>query len=814
MLNDISGDSSSNFNFHLSSSLSQNKLKSLLNSKSNDSANDSQPLTSVRECGDDKCLDSKSLLISVSTNGADNLSWKFFEHVDTLDHQLRNDESSPPAALLNGTALSSSNATSSSSSTSVQPAVETNDVGKSVNTTMSSALGMQVSHNYNSSIPPPTQPPLPHGNNRKSNGYAINGTLLQPPEILSQTSSATAVTATTSNSAAVLANDLNKTEIRDTRVQSQQQHQQQPLQHSEGGSTFVFTSPTSTFKRKKQQQLLKEEELQNKSRQYEQLQNNNNNNTQANNGYGLSSATKRPPLGSNESATTLSEDYSNSTTKGSPNNLALIRHHWGQLQPAQQHNSHYQHQPQEQPARPYYQQHRSNNGTTANDTKTVINSNTGVIITDTSILNYASTSSTSSLIASGKGTAPTENGNGTTANRSTRRTHTLPLAAGKAATAAAITKLHQPSSSSFIADGVVDLVHDTKCAPSASTSSSPPHLKSNFKTKSSTATTSTKRHLNTSTTATVNNSRQQHLTAKMQASSSGGSGTTTTAKGFSNTSSLVDDIEMNLGLIGWRKKCLYTLLVLLMLLIIINLGLTLWILKVMEFSTEGMGPLKIVPGGIQLSGQALIMDMLRASSIRSRHGQPISIESSRNFSINTRGPDGLLENHLFLGHDKLECLATSFRINDTNGRNLFSVNRDEVTIGAHALRVEGEGGAIFRESIQTPHVRAEPGRELRLESPTRQLEMKAAQEINLQSRAGGIEITALEDIKLTTLEGSLRFESSKIFMPNLRTVPPIQGAPQKDHTHRVFQLCACSNGKLFLASSHSSCAGDDSTVCR
>lgn len=88
-------------------------------------------------------------------------------------------------------------------------------------------------------------------------------------------------------------------------------------------------------------------------------------------------------------------------------------------------------------------------------------------------------------------------------------------------------------------------------------------------------------------------------------------------------------------------------------------------------------------------------------------------ESSRNFSINTRDPNGLLENHLFLGHDKFECLAAGFRINDTTGRNLFSVNRNEVTIGAHALRIEGEGGAIFRESIQTPHVRAEPGRELR-----------------------------------------------------------------------------------------------------
>ncbi|XP_055846979.1 delta-sarcoglycan [Episyrphus balteatus] len=281
-------------------------------------------------------------------------------------------------------------------------------------------------------------------------------------------------------------------------------------------------------------------------------------------------------------------------------------------------------------------------------------------------------------------------------------------------------------------------------------------------------------------------------------------------------SSFADGIDYHLGLMGWRKKCLYTLILVLMLLIIINLVLTLWILKVMEFSSEGMGQLKIVPGGIQLTGQAFIMDLLRASTIRSKHGQPISIESSRNFSINTRDTNGILENHLFLGHDKLECLSTGFQINDTTGRNLFSVTRDEVSIGAHALRIDGEGGAIFRESIQTPHVRAEAGRELRFESPTRQLEMTAAKDINLQSRAGGIELSALNDVKLSALDGSIRLESAKILMPNLRTAqPPIPGAGQsREHMHRVFQLCACSNGKLFLASPHTICAGDDTTVCR
>jgi hypothetical protein len=37
-----------------------------------------------------------------------------------------------------------------------------------------------------------------------------------------------------------------------------------------------------------------------------------------------------------------------------------------------------------------------------------------------------------------------------------------------------------------------------------------------------------------------------------------------------------------------------------------------------------MGQLKVVNGGIQLDGQALILDELRTSNIRSRHGQPIT----------------------------------------------------------------------------------------------------------------------------------------------------------------------------------------------
>lgn len=62
-----------------------------------------------------------------------------------------------------------------------------------------------------------------------------------------------------------------------------------------------------------------------------------------------------------------------------------------------------------------------------------------------------------------------------------------------------------------------------------------------------------------------------------------------------------------------------------------------------------MGHLKIVNGGIRLEGRAFVLDSLLASSIKSRYGQPIVIESSMNLTLSTRNKDGYLKNFIFLG---------------------------------------------------------------------------------------------------------------------------------------------------------------------
>lgn len=46
--------------------------------------------------------------------------------------------------------------------------------------------------------------------------------------------------------------------------------------------------------------------------------------------------------------------------------------------------------------------------------------------------------------------------------------------------------------------------------------------------------------------------------------------------------------NFRIGIYGWRKRCLYILILGLLIMVIVNLALTLWVLKVMEFSSVSM----------------------------------------------------------------------------------------------------------------------------------------------------------------------------------------------------------------------------------
>ncbi|XP_040429071.1 delta-sarcoglycan isoform X4 [Cygnus olor] len=167
------------------------------------------------------------------------------------------------------------------------------------------------------------------------------------------------------------------------------------------------------------------------------------------------------------------------------------------------------------------------------------------------------------------------------------------------------------------------------------------------------------------------------------------------------------------GIYGWRKRCLYFFVLLLMILILVNLAMTIWILKVMNFTIDGMGNLRITDKGLKLEGDSEFLKPLYAKEIRSRPGNPLYFQSARNVTVNILNEKTKVLTRLVTGPQAVEAHSQKFEVKTLSGKLLFSADDNEVVVGAERLRVLGAEGTVFPKSIETPNVRADPFKELR-----------------------------------------------------------------------------------------------------
>nr|XP_008109917.1 PREDICTED: zeta-sarcoglycan isoform X2 [Anolis carolinensis] len=168
------------------------------------------------------------------------------------------------------------------------------------------------------------------------------------------------------------------------------------------------------------------------------------------------------------------------------------------------------------------------------------------------------------------------------------------------------------------------------------------------------------------------------------------------------------------GIYGWRKRCLYFFVLLLLVTMIVNLAMTIWILKVMNFTVDGMGNLRVTKKGIRLEGISEFLLPLYVKEIHSRKDSPLVLQSDRNVTVNARNHVGQLTGQLTVGADAVEAQCKRFEVSSSeDGRVLFSADEEEIVIGADRLKVTGIEGAVFENSVETPHIRAEPSQDLR-----------------------------------------------------------------------------------------------------
>ncbi|KAM6429497.1 zeta-sarcoglycan isoform 2-T2 [Rhynochetos jubatus] len=241
------------------------------------------------------------------------------------------------------------------------------------------------------------------------------------------------------------------------------------------------------------------------------------------------------------------------------------------------------------------------------------------------------------------------------------------------------------------------------------------------------------------------------------------------------------------GIYGWRKRCLYFFVLLLLVTMIVNLAMTIWILKVMNFTVDS----------------------------------PLVLQSDRNVTVNARNHMGQLTGQLTVGADAVEAQCKRFEVRASEGgKVLFSADEDEIVIGADRLKVTGTEGAVFGHSVETPHIRAEPSQDLKLESPTRSLVMEAPRGVQVNAAAGDLKATCRKELHLQSTEGEIFLNADTIRLGNLpvgsfsssssSSSSPSSSAPRQT----IYELCVCPSGKLYLspAGAGSTCQSS-SNIC-
>ncbi|XP_053564489.1 gamma-sarcoglycan isoform X4 [Bombina bombina] len=251
----------------------------------------------------------------------------------------------------------------------------------------------------------------------------------------------------------------------------------------------------------------------------------------------------------------------------------------------------------------------------------------------------------------------------------------------------------------------------------------------------------------------------------------------------------------NIGIYGWRKRCLYLFVLLLIIILVVNFALTIWILKVMWFSPTGMGYLHVTSEGLRLEGESEFLYPLYAKEIHSRTDNSLLLHSSQNVTVNARNADGQITGRLTVGPSIIETHGQHFQINSKNGKMLFSVDENEVLVGTDKLVVTGPEGALFEHSVETPLVKADASKQLRLESPTRSLSMDAPKGVHIKAQAGNIEALSQKDIMLHSTDGMLVLDAETVRLPKL----PHGSKGISDNSQELFEVCVCPDGKLYLS---------------
>ncbi|XP_074599553.1 gamma-sarcoglycan-like isoform X2 [Brevipalpus obovatus] len=275
------------------------------------------------------------------------------------------------------------------------------------------------------------------------------------------------------------------------------------------------------------------------------------------------------------------------------------------------------------------------------------------------------------------------------------------------------------------------------------------------------------------------------------------------------------DGYIQIGIYGWRKRCLCVIILILTILVAFNTTLTIWLCWTLKVDLGNIGNLHMTSDGIAVNGKLLITDRLYVKQLQSeKAGEAIKVlnddgivfaikKSGKQEESNHSVEEG--DEYFKMGPQSIEIVTNHLFIKSLQEQPVFAIENDQLSLQLKSLKIINNQGVRFDSSVQSPLFLSEPRQDLLIQSRTRQVRIMGTQGVGIES-GGEMDLSGHKNVQLNSNNGSIDIDADSIMMKNLKIASPIiSNTPEL----AVYQVCLCSaNGRLFMAKSNGLCSYD------
>lgn len=272
-----------------------------------------------------------------------------------------------------------------------------------------------------------------------------------------------------------------------------------------------------------------------------------------------------------------------------------------------------------------------------------------------------------------------------------------------------------------------------------------------------------------------------------------------TAKAGSNSPVYVEGklpgyVTYRIGIFGWRKRCLYFSILLVLIMAVINMTLIVWIIRAQDFGLDGIGKLYITNNGIKVEGVAEFVAALKLKELFSN--EPLYINSRHNLTLSALDKQDNIIGQVVLDSRRILLRNKELVIKDHKERTLLQASDDKIAINL-PMNIRIPGGLKLNGNLQASSVGGNH-KDFRLHSRMGKLKLQSEKSFNVNSYASRLKFVSGMDVNLLAVNGKISVSANTVRLKNVKK-STILGDNLAVVRNGVSEVCMCGDGMLFLA---------------